>query len=124
MTNVRKEIKGKLRNRAGETIAETLVSVLIAAVALMMLAQMISATISMVKTSEEKVDAYYRANEALTTLTAVQGANVSSSAGSVSFTVSDDVTEGLNIPAQAVTVYQNLNYSDAKRTVCAYGKAG
>lgn len=65
-----KKIGKKLCSQAGESIAETLVAVLVIAVALTMLASMISATVSMVKTSEAKMDDYYKANAALETLDA------------------------------------------------------
>lgn len=63
-----KMIGKTLRSQVGESIAETLVAVLVIAVALTMLAAMISATTSIVKTSEEKMDDYYKANAALETL--------------------------------------------------------
>lgn len=57
-----KEIAKKLRSRLGETIAETLVSLLIASLALMTLAGMITATTRNVRTSEKKINSYYEAN--------------------------------------------------------------
>ena len=49
----------KLNSQSGESIAETLFAVLVAAIALTMLAGMITATANMVKTSEDKMDKYY-----------------------------------------------------------------
>lgn len=49
----------KLRNNAGETIAETLVALLISALALVMLAGAISSTANMIKTSDSKMAKYY-----------------------------------------------------------------
>ena len=63
-----KTIGKKLRSQVGESIAETLVAVLVIAVALTMLASMISATAGMVKKSEAKMDEYYAANSALENL--------------------------------------------------------
>jgi Tfp pilus assembly protein PilV len=60
-------VKKKLRSQAGETLAETLITVLIIAVAMTMLAGMISATASMVKTSENKMKEYYQGSAALET---------------------------------------------------------
>lgn len=57
----------KLRSRIGESIAETLVALLIASLALIMLASMIRSTVSMVTRSEETMTAYYAANDALET---------------------------------------------------------
>lgn len=63
-----KKIAKKLCSQAGESIAETLIAVLVIAVALTMLAAMITATANMVKTSEKTMDEYYTENAALETL--------------------------------------------------------
>lgn len=57
----------KLRARAGETLAETLIAVLIAAVAVLMLAGMLSTSADMVHKSEAAFNDYYTANNALST---------------------------------------------------------
>ena len=49
-----KKIAKKLRSQAGESIAETLVAVLVIAVALTMLAAMITATANMVKKAKRR----------------------------------------------------------------------
>ena len=49
----------KLQSTAGESIAETLVAVLIIALAMATLAGMITATMRMVKSSEGKLNEYY-----------------------------------------------------------------
>ncbi len=59
----------KLKGRGGESLTEVLVSVLISAVALTMLASMISASTGMVKQSREKLDDYYTNNNGLVTHT-------------------------------------------------------
>lgn len=58
-----RRVSGKLRSRSGETIAETLIGVLIAALALTMLAGAISASLNVITTSETKMNAYYDENE-------------------------------------------------------------
>ena len=55
----------RLRSESGESIAEVLVALLIAAVALMMLAAMISSTVSIVNKSKTKMDEYYQNNAIL-----------------------------------------------------------
>lgn len=65
-------IKARLRSRAGESIAEVLVSLLISSLALVMLAGMISATARMVKRSEGYIETY------------VEGVNVVAEKGSSS----------------------------------------
>lgn len=125
---MRQAIGRKLRSRAGESIAETLVSVLIAAVALVMLAGMISTTLRLVEDSSKKIEAYYTANDALTKLSVLENEDVTTYSGTISIKVDPDlseaiISEAISIPAKNVTFYQNGNYSDAKRTVCAYGEA-
>ena len=58
----------KIKSRAGETIAEVLIALLISSLALVMLASMISATQSMVAKSEKKMSEYYDANDVLENL--------------------------------------------------------
>lgn len=62
---MRKKALRKLKEQAGETIAEVLVALLISSVALIMLASMISSTNSMVTKSKNTMKAYYEANENL-----------------------------------------------------------
>ena len=52
-------IKRKISNQRGETIAETLVALLISAVALVMLASMISSSSSMITRARDRLSAYY-----------------------------------------------------------------
>ncbi len=59
--------RAKLRRSAGETLAETLIAVMIAAIAVTMLAFMLSTSASLVRRSTESFDAYYAQNNALTT---------------------------------------------------------
>lgn len=63
-------LKNKLRSQAGETIAEVLVAMLISALALTMLASMITATVSMVTRSKEKMKEYYENGESLELMSA------------------------------------------------------
>ena len=63
---MRERLLKKLRSRAGESISETLVALLIASLALVMLAGMISSTVSMVSRSEKTMAEYY-ANDILET---------------------------------------------------------
>ncbi len=52
----------RLRSKSGESIAEVLVALLIAALSLTMLAVMISSTVRMVETGKAKMTDYYDAN--------------------------------------------------------------
>ena len=55
----------KLRSRAGETISETMISVLVAALATVMLAGAVSAASNNIAKSRDKMDTYYSENETL-----------------------------------------------------------
>ncbi len=55
----------KLCSQSGESIGETLIALLISSVALMMLASMISSTVSLVTKSETKMNTYYEENTKL-----------------------------------------------------------
>ena len=62
MKNVFKKIKKRIHTQAGESIAETLIALLLASLALVMLASMIQSTSSIVIKSKNKMDEYYTAN--------------------------------------------------------------
>ena len=63
----------KLKSRAGESIAETLVALLISALALVMLAGAISATARMITTSDKKMEEYYNLDDKLVRRTTNDG---------------------------------------------------
>ena len=56
---MKKRLGKKLRSRAGETISETLVSLLVASLALVMLAGAIAAATRVIVKSKNKLDSYY-----------------------------------------------------------------
>gem|GEM_PF-1497885 len=60
-----KTILNKLNNRRGESIAEVLVALMISALALVLLASMISTATSLVTNSRSKMAEYYGANTVL-----------------------------------------------------------
>ena len=62
MTN---RIPKKMSSQAGETIGETLVALLISALALVMLAGAVSAAMRVVTNSKAHIDAYYQVNNAV-----------------------------------------------------------
>ena len=63
-----KKLKKKLSSRAGESIAETLVALLISALALVMLAGAMTAAYRVITKSRNKLDSYYAGNEDLVNL--------------------------------------------------------
>lgn len=109
-----KQIKVKLRSRLGESMAETLVALLVASLALMVLAGMITATSNIVKTSEEKMDDYYVECRKLATFAAEDEGEIG--AGTVTITVSDGELE--TVVSENVDVVKNDIF--ANHTVTAY----
>lgn len=102
-----KQIVNKLRSRAGETIGEVLVALLVSTLALMILAGMISATSGIVKTSETKINDYYEANAGLETFDGAQGsAKLTLTVGSHTVDVS--------------VIYKQNSTFGTERTVTAY----
>lgn len=78
----------RLKRRSGESIGEVLISVLISAVALVMLASMITTSAGLVKTGKDKLQQYYVGQDALTQYSET------------------DVPEGVSIDADSVTIRQ------------------
>lgn len=64
---MREKIIAKLRLRSGETIGETLVALLIAALALMMMAGAIQSSYNAVERGRNMLDDYYERSETLAT---------------------------------------------------------
>ena len=103
----------KLNSQKGESLTETLVALLISAVALVMLAGAITAAGHVVTRSKDKLDAYYLNNEDLVKRNA--GGNITTSTGNMTITGSD-----ISIPSYAVTFYNNGEFG--KYPVVAYKK--
>lgn len=59
MKKIKNQLCLKLSSNAGESLAETLISTLIAALALVMLAGAISATANIIKVSDKQMGKYY-----------------------------------------------------------------
>lgn len=116
-------LKAKLQSRAGETIAETLVALLIAALALVMLAMALTASSSMITTTRNKLDAYYDKADELAQMDSLAD-NPAEMSSSPTVTIRDTeaqitfVTE--NSGTMTVTAYQNDEFS--KNVVVAYKK--
>ena len=90
-----KKMIRKIRGSGGESISETLVALLIAALALVMLASMISSASSMVTKSKALFAEYYDTSNDL--------ASGSGSGSNLNVTISD----GTLTVSREVTVYQN-----------------
>lgn len=102
-----KQIAEKLRARAGETIAETLIALLVSTLALMILAGMISSTGNLVRSGKERMDAYYTANAEMESFAAPTAA---------AFTISDG-TYTVSVNAQYAT---NETFTHSSDAVTAY----
>lgn len=72
-----KKMMKKIKNRAGETIGETLAALLIASLALIMLAAAISTSTGIISKSSKKIDAYFKdSNDKLVKMTDTSVGNV------------------------------------------------
>ena len=98
------KILSKLRQRAGESLTETLVALLIATVALMLLAGAISTTQRLVSQSEDAMSEYYTKNNAVA---------LQSGGTDTTVTISGDLSATYD-----VTLYTNDQFS--KTPVIAY----
>ena len=99
---MKKKIKARLRSQAGETLAETLLALLVASLALVMLAGALSAAGSMIATSKRGMENYLAADAAL-------AAHTNGTASTVTVGGAD----------YSVTLYQNTVAED----IYAYGPA-
>ena len=70
-------MRNKIKSKLGETIAETLVALLISSLALVMLAGAITASSGIVNKSSKKIDEYYTANEKLINMQEIKDGNIS-----------------------------------------------
>lgn len=103
----------KLKSRAGETIGETLLALLISSLALVMLAGAISASANMVNASSAKMTEYYQ-----------QDAELAERSGSdtVSVTIAEK-TGGSGSVTQTYNVPFTVNDAFSSMPVVAYGKS-
>ena len=92
----------KIKSNSGESIAETLVAVLIAAVGLLMLAGTINAASNLITKSQNTLNRYYEANNKVESRDSSVKVKVSAVA---SFSVIKD--QSLAIDPEDVTLYEN-----------------
>jgi len=95
-------LKRKLISQAGESIGETLIALLISALALMMLAGAVSTGMRIVTNSKNKMDDYYVVNNAIvardTTPPTIDGTAVADFSGEFSVEISNLLPSGATIP--------------------------
>ena len=118
MRNFEKRIQAIVRGDAGETITETLVAMVIAALAL---AVVIASSFKIINQSRDYMDRYYSLNNDI-----AERSGTSTATGTVSLTI-DAVGDGtsVSIPlsgsgSASVTYYYD---SSASSNVIAYGKS-
>lgn len=110
---MRNKIKRKLNSRAGESISETLVSLLIASLALVMLAGTLTASSGMITKSRAKMKAYYDANEDKTGIVKMlEGGN------STNITIADNSGSCKFSQSCKVTYFKNTEFGS--KVVIAY----
>ncbi len=112
--NMKKQLLNKLNSNSGESIAETLVAVLIAALALLMLAGTINTASRLITTSKTKLDAYYKENNALS-----EHSDSSLIGGNHTVTVSSG---GTGLISCSVNLYQNDSLG--KEAIVAFSRKG
>lgn len=105
----------RLRNTAGESIAETLIALLISSLALIMLAGAVSTATDIVKRSKTTMSAYYDADSALTNVASV------ASASNITVTLEEtNVSEGETPVSQDISAKYASNAVFGNEVVVAY----
>jgi hypothetical protein len=112
------KLKQKLQSRAGESIGETLVSLLIAALALVMLAGAISASSGVIMKSRDKLNDYYSANEEASGVVKMTSGGSTVTDGITIKDTIEDNTRAISDQSFKVTYYKNDKFG--KKTVVAY----
>ena len=102
---MRKAATKKFRSRAGETIGETLVALLISSLALLMLAGAVSAASRAVQQSKTKIEEYYSADKGMAEQSSTEGTLT------VSLKEKPGGTEPLGILSYSGTYYKNDAYN-------------
>ncbi len=86
---IKDRLRKKLKSKTGESISETLVALLIAALALVMLAAAMSSVSSVIFTSRDKLEEYYKESDKLANMsdavTVSGGITMKDESGSITF---------------------------------------
>ncbi len=110
------KMKKKFGSCCGETIAETLVSLLIAALALTMLAGAMSSSLKMVTKSRNKLNAYSEKTESMVTGSGTEG-TITIKVDALGTVLSD---AGLNLPEYKVQYFFNNEFNSTPVAVYKY----
>ena len=101
-----KLIKSKLNNRSGETLAETLIAVLISALALVLLLSMITASSRLIQNGEAKIQEMYDGSKK------IEQAEITPSDATVK--INDNALDGLREISVNVKLYKDADSSLSK----------
>ena len=101
-----KLIKLKLNNRSGETLAETLIAVLISALALVLLLSMITASSRLIQNGEAKIQEMYDGSKK------IEQAEITPSDATVK--INDNALDGLGEILVNVKLYKDADSSLSK----------
>ena len=116
------KIVKKMTSQAGESIGETLVALLISALALVMLAGAVSSGMRIVTNSKEKMDIYYQVNNAVAeraaTAPSIDGMKTQGFKGTLSVNITNLLPIGKTLPQ--VDYWKNEEFSGVP--VIAYTK--
>lgn len=102
----------KLSSQAGESIGETLIALLISALALMMLAGAISSAMRIVTNSKDRMDDYYQVNNAIVereiTAPVIDGTALTGFTGTFNVSIDKLLPDEMTLP---VTYWKNEQLS-------------
>ena len=118
MKKLYRSIRNKLSSRAGETISETLISMLIASLALVMLAGAVSSAAAMITKSKDKLGDYYQENEKLVAV----APSASPSSPTIVIKEKNAPTSEDKLSDQSVQVVYVENRTFSNKTVVSYIK--
>ncbi len=97
------KFRKKIKSHAGETISETLIALLISALALVMLAGAMTSATNMITKSREKIQDYYAANESPSGIVMMTGGT----GGNMNFT---DTTGAITHDPYPVLYFKNSEF--------------
>ena len=119
-----RKIKKKLSVISGESISETLIALLVASLALVMLAGAISSGSNSITKSKDKLDKYYNATEDVVTRSSASPEEYSYSSVSGAMIITDQAGSAgiqFNSAGEPVVFYENNEFSN--RPLIAYKKS-
>ncbi len=128
MKKLKSSLSKKLKGNAGESLAEVLIALLIAALALTMLASVITTAAKTITQSKKQMDAYYAANEWLSAHAKIDTGDLEGTVDADAYlTVTDEANQKVrltNTSSDQVVVHYGINRIVEEIPVVAFWKAG